>query len=293
MPPTIETDLQTYLEQQRKAVDHALDAYLPTLDTRPRRLHEAMRYSVMAGGKRLRPILCLVAAEAAGGQREDALYPALAIELLHTYTLIHDDLPCMDDDALRRGMPTCHIRFGEATAVLAGDALLTMAFDWIAREGDTKLVACLAKAGGSTGVIGGQVEDLAAEDQVPDEEMLDYIHRHKTAALIRASVEIGGLSAGVDAPGLKALGDYGERIGLAFQIIDDILDVTADTETLGKTAGSDEANNKMTYVALHGIDEARNQARLLTEEATQIIAASSLQGERLEQIAASLTERTY
>jgi len=217
-----------------------------------------MRYSVMAGGKRLRPVLCLAACEAVGAAADAALLPGLAIEILHTYTLIHDDLPCMDDDDLRRGKPTCHVKFGEATALLAGDALLTLAFEWLAEvapaapSSAAQLALELARAAGSQGVIGGQVEDLAAEGQPVDAARLDYIHRHKTAALIRAAVRMGGLCGGATPAQLDALTRYGEASGLAFQIADDILNATS-------------------YVAVHGLERSRARAGVLVREAIAAI----------------------
>jgi geranylgeranyl diphosphate synthase type II len=262
-------DLKAYLATRRGMVDAALETRMPADATRPAVLHQAMRYSVMAGGKRLRPILCMAACEAAGGPAEAALLPGLATEILHTYTLIHDDLPCMDDDDLRRGHPTCHVKFGEANALLAGDALLTLAFEWLAEAGTpapyapTQLALELARAAGSQGVIGGQVEDLAAEGCPPDADQLDYIHRHKTAALIRAAVRMGALCAGATAPQLDALSRYGDAIGLAFQIADDILNATSTAAELGKPVGSDQDRQKLTYVAVHGLDQSRIRATAL------------------------------
>ena len=266
-------ELSTYLKQRATFIDAALDRHLPGPSERPSVLHEAMRYSVMAGGKRIRPILCLAAAEAVHGSVDDALLPALAVELLHTYTLIHDDLPCMDDDDLRRGMPTAHVKFGEANAVLAGDALLTLAFEWIAGVAapapylPTQLVLELAEGAGHRGVIAGQIEDLAGEGAQLSAEDLEYIHLHKTAALIRTAVRIGGIAAGAPPNALDALSFYGGDIGLAFQIADDILDVTSSNDTLGKPVGSDQAQEKSTYVALHGIEASTAMARHLVDNA--------------------------
>lgn len=270
-------DLKAFLECRRHSVEMELDRMLPAETTRPTVLHQAMRYSVMAGGKRLRPILCLAACEAVEGDPKNALLPGLAIEILHTYTLIHDDLPCMDDDALRRGRPTSHVVFGEANALLAGDALLTLAFEWLSRTTPpppyqtSQLVFELATASGSQGVIGGQVEDLAAEGRVADADLVDYIHRHKTAALLRASVRMGGLCGGASPAALQALTEYGECAGLAFQIADDILNVTATAEQLGKPVGNDEALKKLTYVAVHGLDASRKKADALVTRATDAI----------------------
>ena len=256
------TDISPYLEKQQKIVEKALDQLLPPTNTRPERLHQAMRYSMMAGGKRLRPILALATGEIFNAPAEKLLKPALALELFHTYTLIHDDLPCMDDDDLRRGKPTAHIQFDEATAVLAGDALLTLAFEWMA-EGDVQLVSELARSGGHAGVVAGQIADLAAETTTPTADELDYIHLNKTAALLRCSIRVGGIVGGATSDQLERLSGFGNDIGLAFQIIDDILDATASTETLGKPAGSDQAQGKTTYIDLHGIDQARTRADLL------------------------------
>lgn len=266
-------DFEAYLEERRRRVDYALDQVLPRADEWPELLHEAMRYSVMAGGKRLRPILCLASAEAAGGAPDLAMMSAVAIECLHTYTLIHDDLPAMDDDDLRRGRPTLHRAYGEANAILAGDALLTLSFELLARETAPapwppgQLALELAVAAGSRGVAGGQYEDLAAEGRVPDDALLERIHVHKTGVLIRAACRMGAIAAGASAAPLAALTRYAEKIGLAFQIVDDILNVTSTPEQLGKAAGSDAAHGKMTYAALHGVAASTAHARKLGDEA--------------------------
>jgi geranylgeranyl diphosphate synthase type II len=270
-------NLNTYLNDRRHSVEAKLEQMMPPETTRPAILHRAMRYSVMAGGKRLRPILCLAACEAVGGHPEHALLPGIAIEILHTYTLIHDDLPCMDDDDLRRGHPTAHVVFGEANALLAGDALLTLAFEWLAQSTppapyqSSQLVLELATASGSQGVIGGQVEDLAAEGREADADLVDYIHRHKTAALLRASVRMGGICGGASPAALEALTQYGECAGLAFQIADDILNVTSTAEQLGKPVGNDEQLKKLTYVAVHGLDASRKKANELITRAVEAI----------------------
>lgn len=267
-------NLQDYLASKKALVDREMELRLPPATERPGALHEAMRYSVLAGGKRLRPILCLAAADAVAGESKPALLPGLAIEILHTYTLIHDDLPAMDDDELRRGMPTCHVKFGEATAILAGDALLTLAFEWMAECPAPKpylpgqLALELATAAGSRGVIGGQVEDLAAEGRDPDPALVDYIHLHKTAELIRACVRIGAIAVGASRKELDALTIYGCDVGLAFQITDDILNATSSAKVLGKAAGTDAARRKMTYPALYGIEGARARAEELVNRAT-------------------------
>jgi geranylgeranyl diphosphate synthase, type II len=259
--------LAKYMADRRAAVDAELERLIPMAETRPASIHQAMRHSLFAGGKRLRPILMWAAAEAVAGEAPRAVTPACALELIHTYSLIHDDLPALDNDDFRRGVPTCHKVFGEALAILAGDALLTRAFQVLAEAEEISprrriaLVAELAAAAGTVdGMIGGQVEDLEAEGQPLDADRLHYIHRSKTGALLRVSVVMGGIYACADEAASEALSEYGRRIGLAFQIVDDILDVTGDSATLGKTAGKDEAQGKATFPALYGLDESRRQA---------------------------------
>ncbi len=270
-------DLRSYLEERRQQVERRLEARLPPEHTRPARLHQAMRYSVLGEAKRMRPILCLAAAESVGGNPEPALLPGCALEVLHTYTLIHDDLPAMDDDDLRRGRPTCHKVFGEATAILAGDALLTLAFEWLAEcvapppYHPNQLALELARAAGSQGVIAGQEEDLAAEGQPAQAERVDYIHRHKTGDLLRAAVRMGGISAGASTQELAALDAYGDQMGLAFQVADDLLNATSDAASLGKGAGTDAARGKLTYVAVHGLEGARMRAEQLVAQARQSV----------------------
>jgi geranylgeranyl pyrophosphate synthase len=276
MTPAPVATATAFLGEAAHLADLALDHFLPPASTVPERLHAAMRYSVMAGGKRLRPALVLGACRALGGADAAAAPGMAAVECFHTYTLIHDDLPAMDDDDLRRGRPTCHKAFDEATAILAGDALQALAFELAARHG-AEAVTVLARAGGSLGVVGGQQDDLDAEGRAlqglpADRVLLERIHRGKTAALIRASCEIGALAAGADADQRKALATYGEAIGLAFQIADDVLDATADAATLGKTPGKDAAQGKLTYVALCGIDGARAEARRHLDQALAAIA---------------------
>jgi len=294
-------DLQHYLENNIQLINTALDQRLPAETERPAALHKAMRYSVFAGGKRLRPVLCLASAEASGLglANATALTTALAIEILHTYTLIHDDLPSMDDDALRRGQPTLHIVAGEANAILAGDALLTLAFEWLAEVHapppypPNQLSLELARAAGSRGVVGGQAEDLAAEGRPADPDTVDYIHRHKTAALLRAAVRMGGIAAGADNRALAALTAYGDAIGLAFQIVDDILNETSTAATLGKAAGSDRQHGKMTFVAVYGLAAARERAKQLTEDAIAMLQPLPGNREPLTALARWMTERTY
>jgi len=266
-----------FLEETRGLVDEALERLLPPADEEPRRLHAAMRYSVLGGGKRLRPAVARAACHAFGGTDGDVLPAACALEMLHTYSLIHDDLPALDDDDLRRGQPTCHRRFDEATAILAGDALQTLAFEVLARdtpraEARTPLVLELAAAAGTGGMVGGEIADLEAEGSAPEEAVVEWIHRRKTAALFRASARMGGWAAGADEAGLEALGRYGTALGLAFQIVDDVLDETSDEQTLGKGAGKDRATGKMSYPAALGLDASRERARDLTREASDALA---------------------
>ena len=270
-------DLQAYLTERRALVEAALERFLPPEDTPPPTVHRAMRYSVMAGGKRLRPILVIAGAEAVGGTLATVVPAACALELIHTYSLIHDDLPAMDDDDYRRGRLTNHKVFGEAIAILAGDALLTLAFRLVADNtalvNDARVlrdvVAELAAAAGTFGMVGGQVVDIESEGKAVTTETLEYIHRHKTAALIRASLRVGALLAGGDGKAVAAIGEAGSDLGLAFQIVDDILDVEGSLEELGKTAGSDERKQKATYPALHGLEASRRQAKMLIERVKQ------------------------
>jgi geranylgeranyl diphosphate synthase type II len=272
-------DLKAYLETRRALVDAALDKTLPTEDTPPANLHRAMRYSVLAPGKRLRPILVIAGAEVAGGRMEDVLPTACAFELLHTYSLIHDDLPAMDDDDYRRGRLTNHKVFGEAMAILAGDALLTLAFRLIAdnasRMNDSRLiarvVADVADAAGTDGMVGGQVVDIESEGKDVTAETLEYIHRHKTAALIRVSLTAGATLAGARPELLAAIRAAGESLGLAFQIVDDILDVEGNLAELGKSAGSDERKKKATYPAFHGLEASKEKARALIVETKRLL----------------------
>ena len=262
-------------------------------------MHAAMRHSVFAVGKRLRPVLCVAAAEACGGSREDAFAAACALELMHTYSLVHDDLPCMDDDDLRRGRATCHKVYGEGMAVLCGDALLTEAFLILTRAkggerytvGD--MVEELAITGGSRKLIGGQVLDLEGEGKKLSKEELVRIHEAKTAALLTASVKLGGMSAQAEPEKLEALAKFGYSLGLAFQVIDDILDVTQTTEKLGKTAGKDEAVEKATYPSVIGLEESRIEAERLTGEALAALEIFGDQGFRLREIAEWMLGREY
>jgi geranylgeranyl diphosphate synthase, type II len=268
-------ELLAIVTERRGWVEAALDRWLPRAADPPPTIHEAMRYSVFAGGKRLRPLLCLAACEAAGGASPPALPAAVALELIHTYSLIHDDLPAMDDDDFRRGRPTCHKVYGEAVAILAGDALLTHAFQVLAACGDApvaadrrlRIVAELASAAGSVGMVGGQTMDMRAEGQALDPETLLDLHRRKTGALLRAAIRMGGIAGGADESALAALTVYGERAGLAFQIVDDILDIEGDSAEMGKSAGSDLRKQKATYPAVFGMAESKRQVGALLQEA--------------------------
>jgi len=289
------------LDARRRSIEDALERALPTEDQWPASLHAAMRYSLFAGGKRLRPMLSLSASHAVGGDPDEAIPFACAVEMIHTYSLVHDDLPAMDDDDLRRGKPTAHRVFGEALAILAGDALLTQAFtllvdipaDWdtprIARR--TRATSLLARACASTGLIGGQVDDLAHEGRPVDATILERIHRAKTGALLEASVSGGALLGGADAAQLEATDAYGRAMGLAFQIVDDVLDATEPSEKLGKTAGKDRATGKATYVSVHGIEAARARASVLLQEALESLTPLGDAADALRQLAHRIVER--
>jgi geranylgeranyl diphosphate synthase, type II len=286
------------LEDGRKLTDAALERLLPAASTRPASIHQAMRHSVFAGGKRIRPILCMEAGRAIAGELPAGIEElGAALEMLHTYSLIHDDLPALDNDDLRRGRPTCHKVYGEAIAILAGDALQTQAYEVLSKlrcsaEARVKIIEEIARGTGTVnGMIGGQVVDLEAERTKPDAETLEYIHRSKTAALITASVVTGGIFASADAKQVENLRSFGQAIGLAFQIVDDILDVTQTSEQLGKTAGKDIASEKATYPALFGLEESRKKARALLEDAYQGVQNLGARGEMLKNMARFLIER--
>jgi len=274
MTPLAAIEGRAYLQRNRELVDRLLDQYSPSPAEEPRSLHEAMRYSLMAGGKRIRPILCLAAYEICAGETArppDGVKKAMAaLEMVHTYSLIHDDLPCMDDDDLRRGIPTCHKKFGEALAVLAGDALHVVAFDLMAQTGSVQAVLELATAVGTSGMLGGQVADLEAEERQVSKAEVVNIHTRKTGALIRGSVRIGALLAKASERELTRLTSYGEKIGLAFQIIDDILDIEGDQRILGKKVGSDCKNQKATYPGAVGLDQARGDAARLVDDSLSL-----------------------
>ena len=272
MEQTEAIDIQEYLSEKRRLVDKLLDEFIPPVTQAPQSLHRAMRYSVMAGGKRIRPILALAAYEYCSGEKartkRSIEYAMAALEMIHTYSLIHDDLPCMDDDDLRRGQPTCHKKFGEAAAVLAGDALHDIAFGLMARTGSTEVVTELANAIGTFGMIGGQMADVEAEGRDVTQEEITKIHSCKTGSLICSSVRIGAMLAGADAESLTALSKYGKDIGLAFQIIDDILDIEGSQELMGKKVGADHLKRKATYPGVVGLRQAKMDADRLIDEAT-------------------------
>jgi geranylgeranyl diphosphate synthase, type II len=290
--------LQETLKEGQKIADSALERLLPPSTQHPVSIHRAMRHSVFAGGKRLRPILCMEAARLVAGSLPTGIEDlGAALEMLHTYSLIHDDLPALDNDDLRRGRPTCHKAFGEAIAILAGDALQTQAYEVLARlrcpaDARVRIIEEIARGTGTIdGMIGGQVVDLEAEHTKPDVAMLEYIHRAKTAALITASVVSGGLYSGALDEQIARLRSFGRNIGLAFQIVDDILDVTQTSEQLGKTAGKDTAAEKVTYPALFGIDESRKKADTLVGQACAALDSFGPGADSLKSLARFLVER--
>jgi geranylgeranyl diphosphate synthase type II len=292
-----EASLQDYLSEQVPLIDRALNEWVPSEHVAPVSIHRAMRYSLFAGGKRIRPILAMAAAHAVSDSPDGVEHAACTLELIHTYSLIHDDLPALDNDDLRRGRPTCHKVFGDAIAILAGDALLTLAFEVLSRlridECRTiRLVEELSRSAGTVGgMIAGQVNDIEGERRRPTSHLLESIHRAKTGALIRASVRIGAIYAGATEDELAALSSYGEHVGLAFQIIDDVLDVEESSEALGKTAGKDEAQQKITFPAVYGLARSREMAddeRLAAHVALRIF---DDRAERLRQIADFIVHR--
>jgi geranylgeranyl diphosphate synthase, type II len=300
-------DIKAYLKEKRELVDSYLKSYFSN-PCNPFYLHDAMTYSLFAGGKRIRPVLALASYEACGGQAENILPQASALELIHTYSLIHDDLPSMDNDDLRRGKPTNHKVYGEAMAILAGDALLTEAFRMIVqinppfikggggglpitKSSLLKVVYEVALAAGAFGMVGGQAQDILSENAEPDGETLKFIHLHKTAALIKASVTIGPVLAKSKTTVLKALMAYGENIGLAFQVIDDILDVEGTTEELGKTAGSDQTKKKLTYPGFYGMEKAKLIAGDSITKAIDSLKVFSSDADPLREIARYLLRR--
>ena len=295
-------DLKKYLEQKREIIDEALNQYLPPETEYPQTIHEAMRYSVFAGGKRLRPILVIAAAEVVGGRAEKVLPTACAIELIHTFSLIHDDLPAIDNDDYRRGKLTCHKVFGEDMAILAGDGLLTHAFQLLAQNSELEtinkqtiplVIKEVAAAIGTLGLIGGQVVDVQSEGKEIDFHQLEYIHTHKTGAFIAISLKVGAMLMEAQEEEIEALFQYGKLIGLAFQIVDDILNVEGDEVQLGKPVGSDLRQKKATYPALFGLEESRQKARRLVEEAKKELEIFGEKGEILRLLADFVVERTF
>ena len=300
MSTTPSTTLGHFLEERRLLVDRELERILPGPDVYPDSIHKAMRHSVFAGGKRLRPILCLESGRLFAGSEASQLRLGCALELIHTYSLIHDDLPALDNDDIRRGKPTCHKAFGEATAILAGDALLTLAFETLSCPGPPtearrlRVVHEIAHAIGTrAGMVGGQVVDLQTTGHKTDALTLDYIHAAKTGSFIRVAARAGALDAGAGEDDLSRVSTYGEKVGLAFQIADDLLDVTGSTAGLGKSVGKDHRQQKATYPAIHGIEESRRIARRLVEEACQGLETFGSRAQRLQEIAHFLIERNH
>lgn len=291
-------DIKQYFKRKAELVERELDRLLPAETETPQTIHQAMRYSVFAGGKRLRPILAIAAGEIFGANERELLPVACSLEMIHTYSLIHDDLPAMDNDDLRRGMPTCHVKFGEAMAILAGDALLTQAFVTLADyetshpERKARVISEVAKAAATKeALIGGQVLDIQSEGKTVSGKQLEEIHRGKTGALIRCSIRIGAIIGGASAAELQALTVYGEKAGLAFQVADDLLDETATSQELGKTAGKDAASHKATYTALYGIHGAREMAERLCLEAISAVSMIDTKTDVLESVARFIVER--
>lgn len=292
------TPLREFLAEQQNLIDAALDRLTPTETTEPATIHKAVRYSLFAGGKRIRPILCLQAAAAVCDGAPSSVETACSLEMIHTYSLIHDDLPALDNDDYRRGKPTCHKVFGEAMAILAGDALFTLAIqtlsaiEELAPERRVRLIRELSFASGTVdGMIGGQVADIEGERQTPTAELLDRIHRAKTGALLQASVRMGGICAGASDAQLAALSRYGEHAGLAFQIVDDVLDVEESSEALGKTAGKDAAQGKITFPAVYGVERSRQMAAEECARAHEALQPFGERARRLHEIADLIVDR--
>ncbi|RTL56453.1 MAG: geranyl transferase [Rhodocyclaceae bacterium] len=288
----------TWMGHIQQRTETALQSHLPTKAVSPARLHDAMAYATLGGGKRVRPLLCQAAGLVFQTSEEALDFPACAVEMIHAYSLVHDDLPCMDDDTLRRGKPTCHVEFDEATALLVGDALQSQAFQVLAEAPvdavrKVEMIHLLAQASGSRGMAGGQAIDLAATGKNISLEELEFMHLHKTGALIRASVLLGAHCGGADAEALKNLSHFANRIGLLFQVVDDILDVEASTATLGKTAGKDAAQNKSTYVNLLGLAAAKEKAAELRSQAQAALLPLGAGGQRLRELTDYIVERSY
>ena len=287
-------EFSAWMSAIQARTEDALARFLPPASTAPASLHEAMRYSVLGGGKRVRPLLCHAAGEICAADPASLDAPACAAELIHAYSLVHDDLPCMDDDVLRRGKPTCHVEFGQATALLVGDALQTLAFQVLAKNGGSPaMMAQLAHAAGSRGMAGGQAIDLAAVGKALSVADLEFMHIHKTGALIRAAVLLGAHAGQVDEASLADLGRFAGRVGLLFQVVDDILDAEASTATLGKTAGKDAMQHKPTYVSLLGIAEAKRKAAELRADAKLALARFGMRARRLGELTDYIAERNF
>jgi geranylgeranyl diphosphate synthase, type II len=292
-------DIKLYLSESKKPVDDCLEKLLPPESEEPATIHKAMRYSVFAGGKRVRPILVLASGESLAGDRNVLLHLGAAIEMMHTYSLIHDDLPALDNDDLRRGIPTCHKVFGDAIAILAGDALMTRCYQvladipGLADSTRLRIIREIAAATGTVnGMIGGQVVDLESEGKSISASALEYIHYSKTGALLKACVRCGALAAGADETAFRALTEFGQKIGLVFQIVDDVLDITSSSEVLGKTAGKDEKVNKATYPAFYGIEASKKKAKELADSAIEDLRDFGEGAEPLRGIAAFIVSRT-
>jgi geranylgeranyl diphosphate synthase, type II len=293
-------DLKAELKARCEIVDETLEKLVPGIDCEPSKIHDSMRYSLFAGGKRLRPVLTMITAELLGLKAEKVLPTACALELIHTYSLIHDDLPAMDNDDFRRGKPTNHRVYGEAIAVLAGDGLLTLAFDLIAQNGEIEgieakrvlqVIKEVAYASGSQGMIGGQVVDTLSENQIVNLETLEYIHKHKTGALYKAAIKAGAILAGAHEDDIKRLENYADCFGLAFQITDDILDVIGDAELIGKPVGSDEKNQKATYPAIFGLEKSREMAQEAVDNAITALDKYGSEADILRELALYLLNR--
>jgi geranylgeranyl diphosphate synthase type II len=292
-------DIGAYLSESKKLVDDHLEKLLPAEDAEPSTIHKAMRYSVFAGGKRVRPILVLASGESLRGDREILLHLGAGIEMMHTYSLIHDDLPALDNDDLRRGVPTCHKVFGDAMAILAGDALMTRCYQVLAdlpKLSEATRIRIIREVAGATGtvngMIGGQVVDLESEGKPVSARVLEYLHSSKTGALLRACIRCGALAAGAEEKALNALTEFGDKIGLVFQIVDDILDITSSSEILGKTAGKDEKVKKATYPAFYGLEASRKKANDLVALALQDIRDFGEEAETLRSLAQFIVSRT-
>ena len=292
-------DLQQYMQDCRQQIDTALLSFLPAKELRPAKLHEAMHYSIFAGGKRIRPILMMATCSAIGGDPDTIIPAACAMEMIHTYSLIHDDLPAMDDDDFRRGVPTNHKVFGEDVAILAGDALLTQAFITLSASNfpahcskQCQALNIIATAAGTAGMVGGQTVDMEAEGKSPDLDTVNYIHNHKTGALILASIQCGALLGGADNSTFIALTKFGKSAGLAFQIADDILDIVGDQQQLGKDIGSDQQRGKATYPAVLGLDESKKHMEQLHNQAIKILAPYGDQAEPLRQLSEYIINRS-